>query len=134
METIEQKLKCPTVAGRADEFEKTHLVISVEVATDLVLEHIRDLETEYQDGYDEGFEDGKEEGRAERQSEVDEEEKDFVPFEDPDYSHTLFAIDLLQNVTTLEQLADVKQWLALQECRSMPLLSTDFNKNLFNQP
>lgn len=80
---------------------------------------------ELEDSEDDAFETGREEGRAELQQEIDDKMEEFVPFEDPDYSHTLFAIDLLQNVTTLEQLQEVKQWLAIQECRSMPVILTN---------
>jgi len=80
----------------------------------LLLEQLEDSDND-------AFLTGKEEGRAELKAEIEDNET-FVDFADPDYSHTLFAQQLLENVSTIEELKEVKQWLALQECRSMPSL------------
>mgnify|MGYP000736412901 CR=1 FL=1 len=78
---------------------------------------IRDLLVEQlEDSDNDAFLTGKEEGRAELQQEIEDNET-FVDFEDPDFSHTLFAMQ----VNTIEDLKDIKQWLALQECRTMPI-------------
>lgn len=75
---------------------------------------------ELEDSDNDAFLTGREEGRAELQQEIDDK-AEYGEFEDPDYSHTLFAIDLLKDVDSLEKLNEVRQWLALQECRSMPV-------------
>lgn len=85
---------------------------------DLMPFFIRDLIVEQFQDVDQ-FEAGKEEGKAEALQEIEDTEV-FVDFEDPDFSHTLFAIQLLENVNSIEELKEVKQWLAIQECRTMP--------------
>lgn len=78
----------------------------------LIVEHLEDSDID-------AFLTGKEEGRVELAQELENNET-FVDFEDPDFSHTLFAIQLLENVNSMEELKEVKQWLAIQECRTMP--------------